>query len=137
MRPFVLRTVFIAGIFTATVFIFNSICYFNRETVAFDGAATELLATIFKSDTDYSKGYSHSKFNTIKIGMTEKEVLSALGEPLVIWSPYEYGIHVNTKKHYVGYCYSKAGTSSDNYRFRQINFDHGIVVEINRSFYLD
>lgn len=37
---------------------------------------------VSRANTEYTKNFSTEKFNTIKIGMTEEQVLAILGEPM-------------------------------------------------------
>ena len=37
---------------------------------------------VSRANTEYTKNFSTEKFNTVKIGMTEEQVLAILGEPL-------------------------------------------------------
>lgn len=88
-----------------------------------------------ETDSKYSVGYSHNKFGQIKIGMTEKQVIEIIGEPLVRWQPYLY-TNYRDKSHFVGLQYSES-PSSTNYRLRQVYVDRGKVAEIISYYYLD
>lgn len=37
---------------------------------------------VSRANTEYAKNFSTEKFNTVKIGMTEEQVLAILGEPI-------------------------------------------------------
>ena len=37
---------------------------------------------VSRANTEYTKSFSTEKFNTVKIGMTEDQVLAILGEPM-------------------------------------------------------
>lgn len=37
---------------------------------------------VSRANTEYTKSFSTEKFNTVKIGMTEEQVLAILGEPM-------------------------------------------------------
>ena len=37
---------------------------------------------VSRANTEYTKNFSTEKFNTVKIGMTEEQVLAILGEPM-------------------------------------------------------
>ena len=65
-------------------------------------------------------------------GMTEKQVIEIIGEPLIRWQPYSY----KKKSHYVGLQYSESPSSS-NYRLRQVYLEKGKVVEIISYYYID
>ena len=88
-----------------------------------------------ETDTKYSLGYSHSKFGQIKIGMTEKQVIEIIGEPLIRWQPYLY-TSFSEKSHFAGLQYSES-PSSTNYRLRQVYLDKGKVAKIISYYYLD
>lgn len=108
--------------------------HFNR--VCLDGIEGEFFGSILCTDTKYSTEYSHKKFNAIRIGMTDEEVVDILGQPLITWLPYRNNRLFPEKKNYVGFQYSES-PSSTHYRLRQINFSKGRVVEIKSYFYVD
>jgi hypothetical protein len=87
------------------------------------------------SDTKYSPGYTDEKFSSVKIGMTEKQVINLLGEPLTRWRPYQY-TNFHDKKHFVGLEYS-ISPSGTHYCLRQIYLDSGVVAEKIGYFYID
>ena len=112
------------------------IVYSNRRDICtIDGISGEIWGLITESDTKYSHGYSHKKFRQIKIGMTEKQVIEIIGEPLVRWQPYLY-TNYKEKCHFVGLQYSES-PSSTNYRLRQVYLDKGKVAEIISYYNLD
>ena len=112
---------------------FTILC--NQDRIVLDGTEGEIFGLIFSTDTKYSKGYTHDNFAKIKVGMTEKEVLNILGEPLLRWLPYQYG-NFQSKKHFIGLQYSES-PSGTNYRLRQVYLDKGIVAETIHYFYND
>jgi hypothetical protein len=113
------------------------VVYFvRRNTIKLDGISGEILGLITDADTKYSLGYSHNKFAQIKIGMTEKEVMEIIGEPLVRWKPYKYSKYKKDKGHYVGLQYSES-PSDTHYRIRQVYLDNGKVAEIISYYYID
>ncbi len=65
--------------FSITICI-SIIVYLNYYFV--DGVSGEIATFIFGDDAEYSPEYSEKGFKKIRIGMTEKDVLSALGIPL-------------------------------------------------------
>ncbi len=107
----------------------------NTERIKIDGVKGEVLGIFLPTDTKYSEAYSHKAFNQVRIGMSEKEVIKILGSPLYKWHPYEV-TSIEEKKHFVAFQYSQS-PSDTHYRYRQIQFDHGIVVEKNGHFYID
>ncbi len=107
----------------------------NTERIKIDGVKGEVLGIFLPTDTKYSENYSHKAFNQVRIGMSEKDVIKLLGEPLYIWHPYKV-TSIAEKKHFVAFQYSKS-PSDTHYRYRQIQFDKGIVAEKNGYFYID
>lgn len=105
------------------------------DIIKLDGIGGEIFGLITESDTRYTESYSHDKFSSIKIGMTEKQVIEIIGEPIVRWKPYLYSKYTE-KIHFVGLQYSES-PSDTNYRLRQIYLDNGKVAEIISYFYLD
>ncbi len=95
----------------------------------------KVITLILQPDTNYSSGYTDEKFESINIGMTEKQVLDILGEPLTRWRPYRK-TKFQDKAHFVGLQYSES-LSSGHYNLRQINLDNGKVAEIISYFYVD
>jgi len=121
-------------IFLLNVIIIYLTCHFNR--VCLDGIEGELLGVMRGADTKYSPEYSHKKFNSIRIGMTEDEVGDILGVPIIKWLPYRNNKYFPEKNDYVGFQYSES-PSSTHYRLRQIYFSEGRVAEIKSYFYVD
>ncbi len=105
------------------------------EFTKIDGILGEILNRMFVTDTKYAIGYTDKGFKEIQIGMSEKDVLGILGEPLIRWSPYR-NTKFKNKIHYIGFQYSESPSSS-NYRLRQVNLKNNIVVEKHSEFYLD
>lgn len=95
----------------------------------------KVVTLIFQPDTNYSSGYTDEKFESISIGMTEKQVLDILGEPLTRWRPYR-NTKFQDKEHFVGLQYSES-PGSGHYNLRQIYLDNRKVAEIKSYFYID
>ncbi len=95
----------------------------------------KVITLILQPDTNYSSGYTDEKFESISVGMTEKQVLDILGEPLTRWRPY-LNTKFQDKEHFVGLQYSES-PGSGHYNLRQINLDNGKVAEIISYFYVD
>ncbi|MBK8874391.1 MAG: hypothetical protein IPN13_10900 [Bacteroidetes bacterium] len=95
----------------------------------------KVVTLILQPDTKCSAGYTEEKFESISIGMSEKQVLDILGEPLTRWRPYRY-TKFQDKEHFVGLQYSES-PGSGHYNLRQINLDNGKVAEIISYFYID
>lgn len=95
----------------------------------------KVVTLILQPDTNYSSGYTDEKFESISIGMTEKQVMDILGEPLTRWRPYR-NTKFQDKEHFVGLQYSES-PGSGHYNLRQIYLDNGKVAEIKSYFYID
>lgn len=95
----------------------------------------KVVTLILQPDTNYSSGYTDEKFESISIGMTEKQVLDILGEPLTRWRPYR-NTKFQDKEHFVGLQYSES-PGSRHYNLRQIYLYNGKVAEIKSYFYID
>ena len=93
-----------------------------------DGIGGALKEIIF-GQTIYSPGYSEYKFRSVKVGVTEKEVLRILGEPL------------SRKPHVWRYSFCKVLTSkggSDGcYSVRYLEIENGVVVGKMHQFWFD
>lgn len=120
----------------AIFLIFITHLLFNYHRIKIDGWGAEWFSILFGEDTVYSNDFSNRNFRKIKIGMTEKQVLDLLGQPL---SKFAYR-WVNNKtynnKRFIGLKYSETPNGGD-YRLRIIYIDKGIVVGIMGEFYLD
>lgn len=118
------------------IFVFFGIYFFTGlDRILIDGIHGDIGSLIVRTDTKYSKAYTHSKFNQIEIGMSEEELISILGDPLYFWEPYKSSKHTE-KEHYIGYVYSESPSSS-SYRLRHVYLDGKVVAEINGYFYVD
>ena len=89
-----------------------------------DGYVGCILEKFYPESTNYATGYSHKKFLEIRTGMSEKEVLHILGQPIERWP----------NRNVISFCYTK---SNDSYRIRQIDILNGKVIEIRGYYYLD
>src|SRR5690606_36245314 len=105
----------------------------TTDRLKIDGLSGEIWNLIFATDTKYADGYSDNGFNQIKIGMTEREVLDILGEPLTKWSPYQF-TRFQDRAHFVCFQYSES-PSGTHYRLRQVYLDNGTVAEKIGYFY--
>lgn len=120
---------FIAGFLVLSFFI-KVITFSDR--VKLDGISGEVYGIMFGPSTKYSTGYSDKAFLKIKPGMTEKEVLEILGEPVGRFKPYSYEVDsvFNT-----GLRYAKGATGDSHYRLRLIYLRKGIVTERRSEFW--
>jgi hypothetical protein len=109
----------------------------NYYRIKIDGYKAEAHCLIFGEDTNYSKDFSHHIFQNIEIGMTEKQVLNLLGQPLFKFSyKWVVGNEMGNKGRFIGFKYSESPSGRD-YRLRIIHLDNGIVVRIIGELYLD
>ncbi|NEN25697.1 outer membrane protein assembly factor BamE [Cryomorpha ignava] len=107
----------------------------TADRLRIDGISGEIWDFIYSTDTKYADGYSDKRFNEIKIGMTEQEVLDVLGEPLTEWNPYQ-NTRFKDKANFIGFQYS-VSPSDTHYRLRQVYFNKGVVAEKIGYFYVD
>ncbi len=126
------RLLYIISFLIVTILIDYS---FRGDIIKLDGISGEVWGLMTQADTKYSGGYGHNKFGKIKLGMTEKEVIDLIGEPLIRWQPYSY-TNYKDKSHFIGLQYSES-PSSTNYRLRQVYLDNGKVAEIISYYYHD
>lgn len=102
---------------------------FTSPRLRIEGYSGLLLKQIcLGTVTKFSKDYSDEGFLQIKIGMTKKEVIEILGEPINEWQPLDPTQQSLT--------YSEAGRSGD-YSLRQILLEKGQVHEIFGYFFTD
>ena len=98
-----------------------------------DGASAELFLLWLDDPTQYSNGYSHSKFRSVDIGMTESEVKALLGDPMSERNSTSPRVPWDTC-----WSYSNAGPHvSETGRARDIFLRGGVVVEIGTGPWLD
>ena len=114
------------------VILFGIDIIINSDRVKLDGKIAEIQTLFFTSDTKYSEKYTHEKFNEIKIGMSEKEVVNILGEPISKFKPHKDSRNIKLINH-VAYQYSYSPSSS-HFRVRNVIFDQGKVIEIIHCF---
>ena len=89
-----------------------------------------LFTTFTKEDTVYAVDYSEKKFDTIRKNMSDREVISLLGNPLDKKKLPE-------DKKEIWY-YSRAGKKYDNYFVRLVYFDESKhVIKTVKEYYLD
>lgn len=118
------------------IFIIVHYCY-NYERIQADGLDSEIFVFLYKEEeTEYSVDYSHRKFNNIEIGMSEKEALEIVGEPISKYSKNKYGHATDTLSNEVTFLYS-IPKNGGHYRQRQLSLKDDKVVVIGKSFYYD
>jgi hypothetical protein len=121
---------FLAGlIFVALVAFIGGLIFVNNYLL--DGIHGWFVSRVLgfgkDEDTEYSRGYSDQAFRTIKVGMTEQEVLAILGPPL------ERASLGGTRE---TWRWSRS-PGSKSYRVRAVVFEARRVVAIHREFYVD
>jgi hypothetical protein len=88
-----------------------------------------LLPFIYHERTTYAPGFREEAFRSLTVGMSEKDVRKALGEPLA-----RRDIGGGRSVLY----YSQQATSRDNYLVRNLVFDaQGRLLERRAEFYVD
>jgi len=114
--------------FLAFVVVFGVVIH----TYWLDGIGGAFYEIAF-GNTVYSPGYREYKFKRIRNGMSEKDVVNILGQPLRknpfypnVWF-YSFG------KNLIKEDFSK----NDNYTERIIKFKDGQVIVIHHGFYFD
>lgn len=111
-------------------------CY-NYERIQADGFRCEIFIFLVKEEeTEYSVDYSHRKFNNIEIGMSTKEVVEIVGEPIAMYSINKDGHATDTLSSKVTMLYS-IPQNGGHYRQRQLSLIDDKVVCIGKSFYYD
>jgi outer membrane protein assembly factor BamE (lipoprotein component of BamABCDE complex) len=90
-------------------------------------------------NTIWATDYTEKKFDSIKVGMTEQEVLAILGQPLQVISnncDIKFGTMVWHYTSQQPFCCSIYGDS--NHQRRSIEFSStGIAIQKNSEFYID
>lgn len=126
MNNYILKKILI--LFLAFVVLFGVVVH----TYWLDGLGGAFCELVF-GNTIYSPGYREYKFKRICIGMSEKDVVNILGQPLRtnpfypnVWF-YSYG------KNLLNEDFSK----DDNYTERIIELKDGQVFAIHHDFYFD
>ena len=104
----------------------------NSDRIRLDGIIAEIQTCFFPSDTEYSEKYTHEKFDKIKIGMSEMEVINILGEPFSKFMPHKNSQNIKIINN-VAYQYSYS-PSNLHFRVRNVIFDQGKVVKIIHHF---
>lgn len=108
----------------------------NFDRIKIDGFRPEMTSLLYGEDSRYSPNFSHHAFDKIKPGMTKKQVLELVGEPLQIFpftkDIYESTIPINQ------FAYKYCVTDSDtNYRLRIVYFKNDTVTEVLKEYYYD
>ncbi len=99
------------------------------------------LSGLFGQRTFYAAGYSESKFRSLRVGMTPRQVEDIMGPPLFKgqWQetipgrpiiPEEGPLHER-------WGYSRAAKPMGDYWMREVWFKDGVVYSFERGFYLD
>jgi hypothetical protein len=88
---------------------------------------------LFGFSTFYSEGYSETRFLTLRVGMSDREVEAIVGRPLrkVPWNQH-MGPHDEEM-----WQYSDRPDDTANYWRRWVLFENGKVVAVINDFWLD
>jgi hypothetical protein len=94
--------------------------------------------------TVYAKGYSESKFRSLRVGMTARQVEDILGAPLGRGQWMDTGdtgvVRPLTPEEGTPHDiwdYTAAGKARGNYWRREVWFRNGVVHQLDRTYYLD
>jgi hypothetical protein len=91
--------------------------------------------------TVYAEGYSESKFRSLRVGMTVRQVEDIMGPPLErgTWIVPSGGGPVTHWESTVDllWYYTRAGKASGNYWQREVRFRKGLVYRMDGTYYLD
>jgi len=91
--------------------------------------------------TVYAKGYSESKFRSLRVGMTVRQVEDIMGPPLerALWTVPSGGGPLATSGGIVDdlWCYTRAGKARGNYWRSEVMFRNGLVYGKDITYYLD
>lgn len=107
---------------------------FNFQAIRLDGLDAEVWRFIAEEDTKYSDKFSNRKFSTITYGMTQKQVIEILGEPLRKW-PVD-----KTPQGRIGDFWVLSFSvpiDGKSYRERFVYVENQIVVETKAEMYYD
>jgi hypothetical protein len=106
-----------------------------------------LLASISALEghsTVYAKGYSESKFRSLRVGMTAQEVEQIMGAPLERGEWMDTGDTVVGQPVTVGegtpsdiWYYSAAAKARGDYWRREVWYRNGLVHQLDGTYYLD
>lgn len=118
-----------------TVILLGFLWNFRPERTRIDGLSGEIWNLMLATDTKYADGYTNKAFLSVEHGMSEKEVLEILGEPLMRFTPYQHS-KFRDRAHFVALQYSES-PSSTHYRLRQVYLNNGVVAEVIGYFYVD
>jgi hypothetical protein len=99
---------------------------FTSPALRVQGYSGLIFSKFWPGYTKYADGYSDEKFLSIKVGMSEAEVLRLLGEPVY---RMEDGIG-EMRLSYTAAC-------ECNYHVRQIYVRYGKVYEIDAYYFFD
>jgi len=113
-----------------------------------DNRPTDILfaaiSTLEGHSTVYAEGYSESKFRSLRVGMTARQVAEVMGPPLErghwmdsgdtgVGQPITPGEGIPSDLWY----YTGAGKARGNYWRREVWFRNGVVYRTDGTYYLD
>jgi hypothetical protein len=100
-----------------------------------------MVSVLSGHSTIYARGYSESKFRSLRVGMTPQKVEEIMGPPLAKgqWQESIPGqpITPGTGTLHELWRYSRAGKLMGNYWEREVWFKDGVVHCLKREYYVD
>ncbi len=103
-----------------------------------------LLASLSVVDGDYTVyggGFSESRFRSVRVGMSERQVENIMGPPLWRgqWMAPAVGLPITPGEGELNdlWHYTRAGKASGNYWRREVWFQDGVVYKTEKTYYVD
>jgi hypothetical protein len=136
---FTVRRMMFAVAIAAIVLAFAKILFIDNRPIHILLAAISALDGHF---TVYAKGFSESKFRSLRVGMTVRQVEEIMGPPLATgkWQvPDGRGGPVTPGEGDLDnfWNYTRAGKVRGNFWSREVLFRNGLVDRIESTYYLD
>lgn len=92
-----------------------------------DGLDGLLWGALLREDTAYAAGYTAGGWRSIRIGMTQADVRTAIGDPLQGWTNQDSSVSMRWSR----------SPGDTHYRCRVLQFSEGRVTEKHSEFYVD
>lgn len=140
LRPrFTIRRILVAVAIAAIVMAFARALFIDNRPSDILFAAISALEWHF---TVYAKGYSESRFRSLRVGMTVREVEDIMGPPLATgkWQvPDGRGGPVTAGQGELDnlWYYTRAGKVRGNLWRREVWYRNGVVDSVDGTYYLD
>ena len=127
-------TVAVAGI----VLAFAKFLFIDNRPIDVLAAA---ISALDGHSTVYAEGYSESKFRSLRVGMTARQVEDLMGPPLERsqWQIPSGGGPITPGEGILDdlWHYTRAGKARGNYWQREVWFRNGVVYRTDSTYYLD